>query len=179
MNTIRIRDYTVGPTEGFIFDTNVWIFLFGPIASKDRQKQQTYSSLLSQILSRKAGLYVTSLVIAEYINSVLRICFKSWIHEDYTNRKNADFKVDYRPTDHYLNSLEEVKDQVKEILKCALPRTDDFHRIDISNLLSNLDSNCDYNDAYLVKCCEEGNFKLVSDDKDMQNINSRITLLTK
>lgn len=179
MNTIKIRDYTVGPTEGFIFDTNVWIFIFGPIAGKERHKQQAYSSLLSQILSRKAGLYVTSLVIAEYINCVLRICFKNWVHDDFINRRNADFKVDYRPTDHYQESLKEVKNQVKDILKCATPRTDDFHRIDMGNLLSNLDSRCDYNDAYIVKCCEEGNFKLVSDDKDMQDINSRITLLTK
>lgn len=179
MNTIKIRDYTVGPTEGFVFDTNVWIFLFGPIAGKDLHKQRVYSSLLSQILSRKAGLYVTSLVIAEYINRVLRICYTNWRHEDKIGRQNADFKMDYRNTDHYQNSLTEVKDQVREILKCAMPRTDDFHRIEINSLLSNLDSYCDYNDAYLVKCCEEGNFKLVSDDKDMQNINSRITLLTK
>ncbi len=178
MKKIKIDDYTVSPTESFLFDTNVWLFIYGPIASSEIKKQKKYSSLLSDILSRKAGLYITSLVVAEYINRVLRIGFEQWRREDYENRKNALFKQDYRKTEHYDSVLKDAIAQMTEILQCAKQHPDDFHRIDMNQMLNRLNKDCDYNDAYLVKCCELSNFKFVSDDKDIAAADSKITLIT-
>ena len=179
MKTIRIDDYTVAPTDGFIFDTNVWLFLFCPMASANIKKQKTYSSIFAEILNRGAGLYITSLIMAEYINRVLHIGFEHWKNEDRNNRINAKFKETYRNTEHYSLTLTNAKDQVNEILKCAKRHPDNFHIINIDALLEKLDSKCDYNDAYIVYCCEKSGFKLVSDDSDMQAIDSGITLLTR
>lgn len=178
MKTVRIKDYVVSPSGKYFFDTNVWLFINGPMAGSNQFKQKKYSSLLSDILSRGAGLYVTSMVVSEYINSVLRIGFRTWINEDRANRINSDFKRDYRPTDHYADTLKDAVLQVNDILGFASKRPDDFHRLDMADLLQRLDMNCDYNDAYIVKCCEQDNLTLVSDDKDLQNVDSEIKLLT-
>ena len=179
MRTIKIDDYTVGPNDSFVFDTNVWLFLFGPMAHANSRKQRVYSSILSQILSRGAGLYITSLIVAEYINRVLHIGFEQWKMEDRENRLNAKFKESYRNTEHYTDTLESAKDQINEILKCAKKQPDNFHILDIASLLGSLNNQCDYNDAYIVQCCEKNGFKLVSDDQAMQSINSSATLLTR
>lgn len=178
METVRLKDCTVGPSDKYFFDTNVWLFINGPMAGSNQFKQKKYATLLSDISSRGAGLYVTSIVVSEYINSVLRIGFKTWINEDRTNRVNSDFKRNYRPTDHYADTLKDAVLQVEDILRFAQKRPDDFQRIDMTELLQRLDMNCDYNDAYIVKCCEQDNLILVSDDKDLQNVDSKIKLLT-
>ena len=178
MKTVKIQDHTVGPSGNYFFDTNVWLFIYGPVAGYDVPKQKKYSSLLSDILSRGAGLYITSLVVAEYINRVLRIGFMSWKREDRTNRINSDFKKDYRPTEDYADALQDAVLQVKEILKCAAKRPDDFHRIEMDSLLQKMEQDCDYNDAYIIECCERCNMTLVSDDRDLQGVDSNITLLT-
>nr|DAN52430.1 MAG TPA: 23S rRNA-specific endonuclease [Caudoviricetes sp.] len=177
MKTIRIRDFNVGPHDKFMFDTNIWILLYGSIAGFEQKKQERYASLLKEILSRKANIYVTSIIVSEYINVVLHIGFKKW--KKAHDNVNADFKHDYRPTEHYLDILQEAVFQVKEILSITQKRPDDFHRIDIASMLDELNSNYDYNDAYIVKCCEQDNLTLVSDDTDLTFVDSKITLLTK
>lgn len=178
MKTVNIRDYTVGPSDKFFFDTNVWLFINGPMAGTNEPKQKKYSSLLQQILSRKAGLYVTSMVVSEYVNRVMRMKFNFWRDADRSNRINAEYKRDYRSTSDYEEALKGAVLQVKEILSLASRRPDDFHRIDMDLLLQKLGRNCDYNDAYIIRCCEQDHLTLVSDDKDMQKVDSPITLLT-
>ena len=177
MKTISIRNFDVGPNDKFMFDTNVWIFIYGPIAGVEQTKQEQYSALLQEILSRNAGIYVTSIIVSEYINVVLHIGFKQW--KKANNYLNADFKHDYRPTEHYSSILQDAVAQVKEILSISQKRPDDFHRIDIDAMLKKLNNDYDYNDAYIVKCCEQDHLTLVSDDTDLSSVNSSITLLTK
>ena len=176
MKTINIEDYTVGPSECFMFDTNVWLHIFAPIAGSRPDRQKKYSNFLAQILSRKAGLYITSLILSEYINRVLRLGFSQWkISED---KMEARFKEDYRNTTHYQAMLQDAVSQINDILKITQRRPDDFNAIDIEELLNSMDSHCDYNDAYIIQCCEKGKIKLVSDDKDFQQVSSTITLIT-
>ncbi len=161
-----------------MFDTNVWILLFGPVAGAELKKQKQYSSLLREISSRGASIYITSLIVSEYINTVLRLGFKQWKREDKIGRINADFKQDYRNTEHYKSTLEEAVAQINVILSCTIRRPDDFHRININSMLDKLNCNCDYNDAYIVKCCEQDHLTLVSNDHDFAAVDSGITLLT-
>lgn len=178
MKTIKIQDHVVGPSDKYFFDTNIWLYINGPVVNTNIAKQKKYSALLSEICSRGAGLYITSMVVSEYINRVVRIGFQVWKTEDRLNRINADFKNSYRNTEHYSDILADAVLQVDEILKVARRRPDDFHRIDIHSILHSLDQSHDYNDAYIVACCEQDNLVLVSDDRDLQNMNSDIILLT-
>ena len=178
MKTIKLSDYEVGPNDKFIFDTNIWLLLYGPIAGAETKKQKKYSSLFRKIADRKANIYITSLIVSEYINVVLRLGFKQWQKEDRNGRINSDFKKDYRATEHYQSTLNDAIDQITAILECTDRRPDDFHNIDINSMLKQLDQTYDYNDAYIVKCCERDNITLVSDDADLVSINSKIKLIT-
>lgn len=176
MESVRISNHVVSPTDSYMFDTNVWIYLFGPVAGSNRYKQKMYSGLLKDILSRNACIFISSLVLSEYINRVLRIAFSQWKQENCMY--DADFKRDYRKTEDYREALEDVVEQVREILSITERRPDDFNAINVDVVLDQMTQDCDYNDSYLIKCCEKGNIKLVSDDRDVRNIDSLICVIS-
>ena len=176
MVVTKVDKHVVSSTNAYFFDTNVWIFIFAPIAGADKKKQSVYSSLLKDIQSRNATIFISSLVLSEYINAMLRMGFKQW--KRVTGNVNADFKRDYRSTDDYQTTLEDAVLQVNEILKVCTKRPDDFHTIDIDSVLASMNQDADYNDAYYIKNCENQKMKFVSDDLDIQKVNSSITLIT-
>ncbi len=176
MVVTKVDKHVVSSTNAYFFDTNVWIFIFAPIAGADKKKQSVYSSLLKDIQSRNATIFISSLVLSEYINAMLRMGFKQW--KRVTGNVNADFKRDYRSTDDYQTTLEDAVLQVNEILKVCDKRPDDFHTIDIDSVLASMNQDADYNDAYYIKNCENQKMKFVSDDLDIQKVNSSITLIT-
>lgn len=175
MVTVKASDHQPNQTYSYLFDTNIWLYIYGPVAGSQSRKQKIYSNLLNLILDRKASIYITSLVLAEYVNRVLRIGFEQW--KMATVSPNANFKHDYRKTGDYKETLSDAIAQVKEILRITERRPDDFNAIDINSVLSSMEQSSDYNDSYLVKCCERGGMKFVSDDGDITSINSPITLI--
>ena len=168
--------HVVAPNSAYFFDTNVWLFIYGPVAGTNQRKQGIYSRLLKDIISHNAVVFVSSLVLSEYINAVLHIGFKQW--KRITGNTNASFKHDYRITDDYLDRLNEAILQVQEILKVCNKRPDDFHIVNIDSILGLMNHDADYNDSYYIHDCQEIGLKLVSDDSDMQNVQSPITLIT-
>lgn len=176
MVAIKASTHVVAPRSAYFFDTNVWLLIYGPIASASRKKQDIYSKLLKDILSHDAIVYISSLVVSEYINAVLHIGFRQW--KRITSNTNANFKIDYRKTQNYKDTLEEAIREIREILNVCHKRPDDFHIVDIDSILTSMNQDADYNDAYYINVCESINLKLVSDDADMQSVPSRITLIT-
>lgn len=178
MKKIDINNHEVSPSNSYMFDTNIWLYIFGPIGGTNEKLQKKYSALYKDILSRKATLFITSLIVSEYINRVLRIGFAQWKLEDEMTRRNTDFKRDYRPTEHYKLTLEDAIGQMNLILADAQKMPDDFHVMNFTSISSKMSHNCDYNDAYILEFCEKVHCKLVSHDQDLLGIDSPLTLIT-
>ena len=170
-----INKHTVSPMNSYLFDTNVWLYIYGPMAGSEKRKQKLYAKLLRDIVDKKACLYITSMVLSEYINRVLRIEFDQW--KENTGNHNADYKKDFRSTSEYTDSLASVKAQVKEILSFSQKRPDDFNSVNIESIIDSMSNSADYNDIYLVRCCEVGKMCFVSDDNDIMSINSTIKVV--
>lgn len=179
MATVRLRDHNVNATYGYLFDTNVWLYIYGPMASSRPHKQRAYTRLLQDIISRKATLFITSLNISEYINVVLKLGYKQWLRTNGLNPQIIDFKRDYRPTDDYKIQLEDARLQLGEILKVSEKRPDDFNSMDVDLIIHSMDQTADYNDSYLLKMCELRDMKLVTDDHDLTTATTRVTLITE
>ena len=176
MEKIRIKDHEVSPSYAYLFDTNVWLFLYGPIAGTSSGKQKVYSELLNDVTSRGATVYTTALVLSEFINRYLRIAFESWKQQQKDG--SLQFKKDFRPTQEYRDQLALACFSVREILKVAEKYPDNFNATDVPRMLDRLSPACDYNDMYLVTSCEQGGFKMVSDDKDFEEVDSKVAFIT-
>lgn len=176
MATFKISDYTVGPSEEFFFDTNVWLYIFAPIAGAKMTKQNVYSKLYSEVISRGATIWINSQVIAEYVNVCLRFEFAQW--KERTKNYGAEFKKDYRSTSDYILALKNVKIQITAILQKSERIPDEFNSINIESIIESMGSSIDYGDAIIVDLCKRKKYKLVTDDSDITKSSFSFAVLT-
>lgn len=178
MAVCKIKGYNVAPTESFFFDTNVWIFIFAPIAGSKQYKQRIYSGFFNEILSRKATIWVSSLIISEYVNAVLKLEFKQWMRRN--KLINADYKHDFRPTADFKIALEDVRAQVADILRVCERRPDNFNSIDVDAIITDMGNySYDFADSMIVNLCNRNReIKLVTDDTDISLSDTKFTVLT-
>ena len=171
----KIDEYVVKAGGSYFFDNNVWMFLFAPIANAHKGKQRKYASLFRSIQNMGGTIFVSSLVLSEYVNRCLRLAFNQWKEDKHAY--GADYKKDFRRTEDYKLALEDVKGQVIAILKCSERKPDDFNAINVDRLLESMYEG-DYNDAYYARLCEMSGLKLVTDDHDMFGLMDDIEVIT-
>ncbi len=173
MTKIDVRTYSVKPDDVFLFDNNIWMYLFASIANAKANKQRIYTDFLRRVISANATIAISSLIVSEYVNRCLRMNFGIWKDEQGDN--TLDYKKDYRPTAECRNASEVVSIEIGEILSLSKRYSDDFNIIDITSLINPSE---DFNDAYLIELCKRNNFIMVSDDRDIFNSNADIKLIT-
>lgn len=179
MATCSVRDHTVSPTSSYIFDTNIWIFLFAPIAGAKKHKQEVYSRLLRDIRTRKATIWINSLIVSEYINRILRLEFEQWKKNKGMYAYAYDFKRDFRPTVEYKTALSDVKTQVENILSLCERRPDDFNHINIGTIIDSMGAMYDFGDAMIVDVCNRNKeILIVTDDSDITGAELPFTVIT-
>lgn len=176
----KATGYKVSPNDLFFFDTNIWIFLFAPIAKVDYQKQNIYGTLLKDIQQANAKIKVSSLIISEFTNAYLRICFGQWkeqkIKENREKYKDAKYKEHFRKTQEYKDAVEEAKNNALAILGLANKISDGFLSIDIEAILSDMEDK-DFNDSYYLRLCQINRLKLVTDDGDLLSTKENIEII--
>ena len=174
----KIKDLQVHSGDVFFFDTNVWMFIYGPMAGSRTDKQRAYSNLLKDIQTARASIFVSSLVIAEYVNACLQISFRNWKKLPENVLAN-NFKRDYRGTESYNDTILDIKGQVRDILRFADKTPDSFNSVDVTRFFDLND--IDFNDAYYIELCKmhSNNVILVTDDSDILNSpNASVKMLT-
>ena len=157
--------YKISKNEKVFIDTNILIYLFSPdfVSSNDKYVEQ-YSKILEILLENKAQIYISSIVVSEFINRVLRI--------DYEKNKELypDFKKDYRKSNEYKDTLKLILKQLKKIFKISRKIDDDFMQFDILEWYKkDLNQDLDFNDLHIAFIVEKNNFKLLSNDRDFEN----------
>ena len=157
--------YKISQNEKVFIDTNILIYLFSPdfVSSSTHQVEQ-YSKILEILLEKKAEIYISSVVVSEFINRVLRI--------DYAKNKDTypDFKNDYRPSDEYKNTLRLILNQLKKILKISHKINDDFDNFDVlAWYAKDRNNDLDFNDLHIAYIVDKNNLKLLTNDSDFGN----------
>ncbi|UUF14358.1 MULTISPECIES: PIN domain-containing protein [Flavobacterium] len=177
MATIKIQDFKIGFTDQFFFDTNVWLLLFGTIADFQSSDQKKYSKLLEDLITKDNPIFISSIIISEYANVLLRRNYNQWLSIEKI--ANAKFKVNFVGSKEYKNSVDVITKSVSKIL--SLPNVqsipDSFHCININSVLENFKS-IDFNDAYIFELSKLNNYKIVTNDKDFQELDSKIDIIT-
>jgi predicted nucleic acid-binding protein len=177
MATIDITKYKIGYTDQFFFDTNVWLLLFGNLANYKPKDQEEYSKLFKASLQREIPIYISSMILSEFVNVLLRIDFKQWKTKNKFT-ENKDFKRDFGITQEYKNSVQSTRVLLKSILE--LPNihliSDFFNGINKDNILQDFDI-VDFNDAYITELVRN-KYKIVTNDRDFQKLGAKIDIIT-
>ncbi|WP_194140134.1 type II toxin-antitoxin system VapC family toxin [Flavobacterium hungaricum] len=177
MATIKLQDFKIGFSDQFFFDTNIWLLLFGTVADFQSKDQKVYSKLLEELIIKDKPIYISSTVISEYANVLLRRDYDQWI--SIKKMVNAKFKVDFVGSEAYKNSVDVITKSINKILKLPniQPVSDSFHCINVNNIIENLKI-VDFNDSYMLELSTLNNYKIVTNDKDFQKINTKIDIIT-
>ena len=157
--------YKISKNEKVFIDTNILIYLFSPdFVSSNEEYIEQYSKILEVLLQNSAQLYISSVVVSEFINRILRI--------DYEKNKELypDFKQDYRKSQKYKETLNLILKELKKILKISCKINDSFSEFDLLSWYQRDENqNLDFNDLHIAFIVESNNLKLLSNDNDFEN----------
>jgi predicted nucleic acid-binding protein len=177
MATINLLDYQIKMSDHFFFDTNVWLLLFGTVANYQRSDQSSYSTFLSTLIQRDKPIVITSMVLSEFANVLLRHDFKQY--KTASGSQDLEYKRDFVGTSEYKNSVQTISQLISRIL--SLPNiikiSDTFHNIDSGAILANF-GDVDFNDSYIAQLSALNGYKIVTNDRDFQNITGSVDILT-
>ena len=126
-NIIQFKDFSPKSSQQFIFDTNVWMFLYCPLGDFKKEKQQNASKLLSYIISAQSKIIITSLILAEFSNAFLSLDFEQW--RKLPENISGKFKKDYFETNRSKETRNTIESSIKQILRIAERYPDNFNNI--------------------------------------------------
>lgn len=142
-----------------IFDTNVWLSIYGITANNTNQQTRIYSNFYKKALENKSKIYLLGTIASEYINRSIKMRYYA------DNTVNESLKIHQQAM--YPQWIETISDEVSYLVN-------DCERLDDGFSLSNPEEMCrscigkeiDYNDLIISEVCKNNNISLVTDDKD-------------
>ncbi|MDQ1276861.1 MAG: hypothetical protein QG610_2439 [Euryarchaeota archaeon] len=161
-----IETYDFPSEKNYFFDTNIWLYIYGPIGWPD-QKSDIYSKALREIRNSNGTIYINCMVISEFINAFSRIEFK----QQTTHSRFKDFRnsISFRPV------AEDITSNVKKILRNTLACDPDLKVIDLPEIMSFFEQGkYDFNDLVFAEICRSRGMIFVTHDKDFSELGVEI-----
>lgn len=167
-----ISSYRFSQTDILLFDTNVWLYIYGPMGEQYPRYRATYTLGLIRSRAAKARILLDVLVLSEFINAYARFIYNQLPRET----KPAEFKI-FRNSPNFPIIAEEIARQSEKIIeRCELIESG-FTSVNLRGLIGDYAAGkSDFNDQMLVELCKENEFKLVTHDSDFKNVD--ITVIT-
>ena len=176
-NITPINEYSPSFNDTFLFDNNIWIYLLCPLSNFDQRQQSIYSDFLRNVLLAKSTIYVTSLILSEFVNRCLRFDYNQWKKYPENIQYGLDYKTNFIGSDAYRESVKNVTNNVNRIISLTEKFPDDFHIIDLNFVLRNL-NHVDFNDSYFIQMAKKRDLKIVTHDADFFNPQFDISIIT-
>lgn len=179
MAKIKINSYKIGLTDQFFFDTNVWLLLFSTISNFQLNDQKQYSKFLNDLLIRKGTVFITSMILSEFSNVILKNNFKIWCDKNKSKIPNPNFKRDYIPTQDYKKSVNTIQILINKILKLPVTQVvgDNFNSLNIDSVFDNF-KHVDFNDSYILELSKTNNYKIITNDTDFLKIATQVDIIS-
>lgn len=169
------KDFDLKSNQTFLFDTNIWMFLFCPIGNYKEKKQQAVSKFFERILNtHQYQIVITSAIISEFANAFLRLDFKLWKEEE--KQYAADFKQHFFQSEHCKSTRATIAHILRtKIFPVSQRYPDSFNAVDIEKIL-HLYTVLDYNDALFYYYCRKNKWHFVSGDADFDVLGDVVTI---
>lgn len=161
--TVDIRSYTFRRADRFLLDTNIWLYIYGPVAYP-ASLTDVYSTALRKMRTSGSEIYLDVLILSEFINA-----FARWEYNQMeSSKKPKDFK-EFRRSEAFKPVAEEIAVNAKKIASMALRSDSLFKSVDIRALLTEYEAgDSDFNDLMLVETCKSKGLALITHDADFK-----------
>ncbi|HWR24962.1 MAG TPA: PIN domain-containing protein [Methanosarcina sp.] len=161
-----IDSYNFPAGKSFFFDTNIWLYIYGPIGWTD-QKSDAYSRALKEIRNSNGTIYINCMIISEFINAFSRIEFKQ--QSEFSRYKEFRNSLSYRAI------AQDIAYNVRKILKSTLACDPELQAIDLPEVMDLFEQGkYDFNDLLFAQICRAKNMVFVTHDKDFSELGVEI-----
>jgi predicted nucleic acid-binding protein len=161
-----IDNYDFPEGKGYFFDTNIWLYIYGPIGWPD-QRSDAYSKALKAIRHSDGTIYINCMIISEFINAFSRIEFKQ--QTDFTRFKEFRNSLAFRAI------AQDIAYNVRKILKSTLACDPELTVIDLPEIMDLFEQGkYDFNDLLFAQICRAKNMIFVTHDKDFSELGVEI-----
>lgn len=168
-------------SDRVLIDTNIWLLTKNPYRAKtDTEKVQLYDAYLNELIDSGAQMFVTTEVIGEYLNRILRNAFTTW--KKSVNDDNADYKRAFRRNDNeqYISAFEYAKavltDEILILPNMTLLDTVSNRTTEIIQKSDH--TSLDFTDELLISTAKANDLSIFTDDKDYLKKDMRLTIFT-
>ena len=169
----RISTYRFCDTDHLLFDTNIWLFLYGSQYGPTDSRVRVYSAALKNILAAQSRILIDVLVLSEFMNRMARFAYNTLSAQT----RPGDFKA-YRKSLAFKPVAKGIADACRRILGHATRTDSGFPSLHIETVLCDYEvGKADFNDQVLAKLCKSKGLTLVTDDSDFKGLG--LTLLTE
>lgn len=157
----EITHYDFKSSDELLFDTNIWLFVYGPQRPGD-SRAAAYSNALAKILAAQSRIYIDVLIVSEFINTYARLKWKV-VAPSSTDFKQFRKSGDFRPI------AQDIAADARRVLKHCTRLESGFDSLAIDALLDDYAvGESDFNDQVLATLCKNKGLKLVTDDGDFK-----------
>lgn len=160
----NIEKFEPKANEMYLFDANVWLYLYSPVTQYSYYIREIFSQFMYKCVEVGAKICVTSLIISEFYNTVMRIEYKAhntdMYKRDFRNRQTLGYDLLGIIKYCILSKAEKINDDFDNF-KC-----DDFS------------AEYDFNDYYIMKLCKSKNIKVVTNDADFKVFSKEVDVIT-
>jgi predicted nucleic acid-binding protein len=142
-----------------VFDTNIWIYLYGPYAHSSNPLTRAYSGIYSKLISLGNRIIIENSIISEFVNRYVRII--------YDSRRDEMVYKDFRRSDEYQSAASEASDAILNIIDdCEVEFLEDGI-LNFEEVFTQFqDGKLDYNDIVLSSLCQMKGYYLLTHDSD-------------
>lgn len=154
--------------DEFLFDTNIWLAVYGPFPSNHWTTKE-YSSFLKKLMSSECKIYTNTMIISEFINVWARLEF----HQRRINLglSPKEFKI-FRGMPDFQNIAYEIAQNVRKILNIAELLDDGICKLNVASIIKEFEKgDSDFNDIVFKEFCQNNKLIFVTNDADF-NYNS-------
>ena len=171
----RIDEYEINEDDKFFFDANIWMYMYCSLGNYNARLVKDYSDFYQKIKSIGCPILINPMLVSEFVNAYSKMEF------NFIKRRDGlqNYKKDFRTNPEYKQVFDRINLIThKKILNGSLKIQDQFHEFNEERFFSNPNT-YDFNDEYYCYMASEMNFKIVTHDKDFQQTNYNIEILTR
>lgn len=156
-----IQKYQFAEGEKFLFDANIWLYLFPAPSSSSRPFVRVYSAAFKEMLTANVVFVINSTILSEYLNRYCRIEWDALYKSTYPNFKHFRHSKDYHSVGQNASAFAQA------ILKQCSAADDGFSAVDLIPILKGFElGKNDFNDGMIADACRRNAWTLVTHDAD-------------
>jgi predicted nucleic acid-binding protein len=175
VNVRRLSQYRFSASDRLLFDTNVWLHLYGPLPFSLDSRAKIYSAAFRTILQNKCKIFLDVLVLSEFVNVIAKHGYNATFPPSSGSRPT--FKA-YRNSPSFNAVAKEITQACKRMSSESQHIDTDLPSFDVSKIFGEFErGKTDFNDLALAELCRTRNLTIVTDDGDFKGHG--LTILTE